>query len=278
MLAGLLSIPQVTPPLIYLGVPFFFGSPRHRFFNRILGSIKARLTGWKLRCLSFAGRLNLVKHVLSSIPLHISLAIPIPSKTCLSIERLKRNFLWSGSSETTRSNLVKWETTCLPKPEGGLGLRRIKEFNEASLLKLGWSAATADSLWAFWFCARYFKDSSIWFFGNPIGGSCIWRRLHSLSSFLQEGSKWQVVNGLSISLWYDHWIDQASISSRFPSIQFSPSDRVIDIIQENSWNIPSSLPGDLMDFLLLSTGDILIPKSRLPFHRHSLLDGFFSFG
>ena len=115
-----------------------------------------------------------------------------------------RNFLWSGSSETTRSNLVKWETVCLLKQEGGLGLRRTKEFNEACLVKLGWSAATLDSLWAIWFHARYFKESSIWFSGNPIGGSCIWRRLHSLSSLLQQGSKWKVGIELFISPWFDH--------------------------------------------------------------------------
>lgn len=53
------------------------------------------------------------------------------------------------------------------------------------------------------------------------------------------------------------------ISSIFHSIQFSPSDRVIDIIQENFRNVLSSLPGDLMDFLLLSTSDIVIPD--IPF-------------
>ena len=35
----------------------------------------------------------------------------------------------------------------LTKIRGGLGLRRIKEANEAWKLKLGWSATTADSLW-----------------------------------------------------------------------------------------------------------------------------------
>lgn len=35
---------------------------------------------------------------------------------------------------------MSWEVLCLPKFEGGLGLRKVKEFNEACLLKLGWSA------------------------------------------------------------------------------------------------------------------------------------------
>ena len=111
-----------------------------------MDSIRVGLDGWKAKCLSFAGRLILVKHVLSSIPLHISLVISIPSKTYLQIERLMRNFLWSSSSEKKRSNLVNWEKVCVPKAEGGLGLRRGKEFNNACLLKLGWVAATSESL------------------------------------------------------------------------------------------------------------------------------------
>ena len=160
MIKGLLHIPQALLPSTYLGVPIFLGSSRHSHFNLILDSIRSRLAGWKFKCLSFAGRLIMVKHVLSSIPLHISLAIPIPSKTCPQIERLMRNFLWLVSPEKMCS-LVNWETVCLPKTEGGLGLRRVKDFNEACMMKLGWSAVSIDSLWAGWFCARYFRRSSI---------------------------------------------------------------------------------------------------------------------
>lgn len=139
MIAGLLPTLRASLPLVYLGVPIFLGSSRHTHFNQLLDSIRYRLGGWKMKCLSFVGWLILVKHVLSSIPLHISLALPTPCKTSLQIERVMRNFLWSASLEKQRSNLVNWELVCLPKTQGGLGLRRVKEFNEACLLQLGWS-------------------------------------------------------------------------------------------------------------------------------------------
>lgn len=98
-------------------------------------------------------------------------------------------------------------------------------------------------------------------------------RLCSLSPFLQQGNKWKEGNGLYISLWYVHWIDQLSISSIFPSIRFSPRDRIIDIIQENSWNFPSNLPVNLKDFLLLSTGGIFISDSSPTLsHGHPFLE------
>lgn len=132
------------------------------------------------------------------------------------------------------------------------------------MLKLGWAAATADSIWAEWFRARYFKVSFTWSQGNPIRGSCIWRRLRTLSPFLQQGNKWTVGNGLSISLWYDHWLDNHTISSRFPNIQFSPLDRVSEIIHDNSWNIPPNLLAQLQEFLLHSTDDIMVADSPFP--------------
>lgn len=88
----------------------------------------------------------MIKHVLSFIPIHISVIIPLPSETCLLIERLMRNFLRSSDSERLRSNYFRCETICLPKAEGGLGLRRLKELNDVCFLKLAWSVATGTSL------------------------------------------------------------------------------------------------------------------------------------
>lgn len=142
--------------------------------------------------------------MLSFIPLHISLAIPIPSKTCLQIERLMQNFLWLASPKKVNSNLVNWETLFLPKSEGGLGMCRVKDFTEACMMKLGWSAVSIDSLWARWFRSRYFRRSSIWHSSNPRGGSCIWKRIKSLAFYLQHGNSWKLANGLSIKVWVDN--------------------------------------------------------------------------
>ena len=90
-----------------------------------MDSISSRLFGWKAKCLSFVGRLTLVKHVLSTIPIHISLVLPLPSGTSLLLERLMRNFLWSSNPEKQGTNFIRREKVCLPKPEGGLGLLEL---------------------------------------------------------------------------------------------------------------------------------------------------------
>ena len=193
-------------------------------------------------------------------PLHISLAIPIPIKTCLQIERLFKNFLWSSGPDKKRCNLVNWEKVCLPKAEGGIGLCRVKEFNDACLLKLGWSAVTTDSLWASWFRGRYFRHSPIWFSGNTKAGSCIWKKIRSLATLLQQGSHWVLGNGHSIQLWLDNWIDHDPIAKRFPLLHFFEMDLVVDITQGLSWSIPDSIPAEVRSFLIQKTE--LIPLSH----------------
>lgn len=115
MISALLQINIASLPSIYLGVPLFFGSGCHSHFNKILDSIRLRLAGWKTKCLSFASRLTLVRHLLSSIPWHISLVLLLPSKTCLLMERMMRNFLWSANPEGKKSNLIRWKKFAYPK-------------------------------------------------------------------------------------------------------------------------------------------------------------------
>ena len=68
------------------------------------------------------------------------------------LEKFKQNrlrgFLWSqGSLQRGKSN-VAWEVVCLPKTEGGLGIRRLHEFNVALLSVHIWNLLTRkESLW-----------------------------------------------------------------------------------------------------------------------------------
>ena len=133
------------------------------------------------------------------------------------------------------NNLVRWETVCFPRSEGGIGLHRVNEFNEACLLKLDWSASSIDSLWANWFCVRYFRGHCIGHPRNQRGGSCIWKSLRSFTPLIQRNRRWVVGNSQSILLWFDTWTDQDPIATRFPIIQFSESELVAEIIMKNSW-------------------------------------------
>ena len=53
------------------------------------------------------------------------------------IERIQRNFLWSGTKEKNKLSLVNWEEVCKPKEKGGLRVRRLHDLNKALLMNIG---------------------------------------------------------------------------------------------------------------------------------------------
>ncbi|KHM99057.1 Transposon TX1 putative 149 kDa protein, partial [Glycine soja] len=61
---------------------------------------------------------------------------------------IAKNFLWGGDMEHKKIPWVKWEEVCLPKAEGGLGIKDIATFNEALLGKWIWALASdQQQLW-----------------------------------------------------------------------------------------------------------------------------------
>lgn len=133
-ISSLTGMSESKFPTTYLGVPLFQVAPKRRFFLPLLDSVRKRLCGWKGKLLSFAGRLVLIKHVLASILVHCFLALPVPRSILKELDKLMRNFLWSASEAKLKANLVNWDSVCKPKSEGGLGLRKMQDLNDACLL------------------------------------------------------------------------------------------------------------------------------------------------
>ena len=58
-ISSLLSNPLATLLSSYPGVPFFLGSPKHQHFEKLLSMLRSKLDWWKMKSLSFTGRLIL---------------------------------------------------------------------------------------------------------------------------------------------------------------------------------------------------------------------------
>ena len=120
---------RMSVPFSYLGLEVG-GNPRKRkFWEPVLNKLKSRLSVWRGRFLSMAGRLCLIKSVLSAIPLYYLSLFKAPEEVCKSIIRIQRRFLWGWGKEKRSISWVSWKEVCKEHEEGGLGIKEIRKFN-----------------------------------------------------------------------------------------------------------------------------------------------------
>jgi hypothetical protein len=91
-------------------------------------------------------------------------------KTCKQITIATSNYRWSGVANRQGIHWRKWTNLTLPKHEGGLGFRDIKNFNVSMLGKQGWRLMSSlDSLCACVLKGKYFPHGEFMQDASPIG-------------------------------------------------------------------------------------------------------------
>ncbi|MCH81869.1 putative ribonuclease H protein [Trifolium medium] len=132
----------------YLGVPLVGRAPKRSDYSYLINQVKTKLSNWKAKQLSFAGRVTLSKAVIEAIPIYPMMTTAIP-KACLNeIQKIQRAFIWGDDDDGRKYHAVNWEIVTKPKAYGGLGIRRLVHMNQACLMKLAWAIRTGeDALW-----------------------------------------------------------------------------------------------------------------------------------
>lgn len=140
-----------TLPVRYLGLPLLTKRMTVADYMPLVEKIRKRMSSWTGRFLSHAGRLQLISSVITSLANFWLSAFRLPGSCLKEIEILCSAFLWSGPDLKTTKAKVSWKDICLPKNEGGLGLRPLKETNKVLCLKLIWRIySSRSSLWVKW--------------------------------------------------------------------------------------------------------------------------------
>lgn len=175
----------------YLGLSTCIGRSKKAIFSSLQDRLGKKISGWKEKFLSRAGKEVLLKSIAQAIPTYVMSCFKIPDSICQNLESMMSNFWWGNDVHSKNMHWINWQTLCRPKSKGGLGFRSLSQFNEALLGKQGWRLLQKpDSLVARVLGGRYFPHCS--FMDATLGHlpSYTWRCIFQSRWILENGAYW----------------------------------------------------------------------------------------
>ncbi|KAM6553278.1 hypothetical protein CsatB_014040 [Cannabis sativa] len=240
---NILNINQVSGEEKHLGNPFIFKRRKAEDYNRLKDSMRSKLEGWKMKSLSYAGRLTLIKSVAASIPIYAMSTQKVPISTCRGLDSLMRKYWWKGSVEKDRYMAYRaWDKICTPKSMGGLGLRRCEDMNKALMTKLAWCLGSKmERPWVTCMLEKYCKHDSFWCVNQKSNDSPLWKSVLGSREVLLQGSMATAASGESINFWKQPWIPWMEYREFLDLMQLLGERRytiktLADVSLGNRWN------------------------------------------
>ncbi|GJV01911.1 hypothetical protein Tco_1335480 [Tanacetum coccineum] len=214
--------------------------------KELLEKVQIRVDDCKNKSLSIAGRLQLVKSVLGSLHVFWASVFMLPTRILLDIEQIMRGFLWCQGKLGGGKAKVAWNVVCLPMDEGGLGIRRLDDFNKALMTTQVWKLLVRkESLWVEWIHVYKLRGRSFWdipYRGNMTWG---WRNVLKLRPLIREFIWKKLGNGLTTSVWFDRWCIQSPLADLISSRDifregFNKETKVCDLVINGVLDWPTS--------------------------------------
>ncbi|KAG8373689.1 hypothetical protein BUALT_Bualt11G0050700 [Buddleja alternifolia] len=248
VLLSILDINECCHKIKHLGLPFCKQQSRTSCFNELVESLQSKLSGWKSKNLSQAGRLILLKSVAQALPVYHMSNFLLPIRICEKLDACMRSFFWGHNPSQRKLSLKCWDEICLPKPLGGLGLCKMHDLNHALNTKFAWKLTeNGNCLWASLFWAKYLNSSNILnYVGQGSNASWTWIDILKCRDVLTKGSCFSISANSKILTWLEPWIP--SLVGFIPPPSFSSSvcvsyalvDSLIEPIT-NDWDFDNSL-------------------------------------
>ncbi|CAA7035950.1 unnamed protein product [Microthlaspi erraticum] len=235
----------------YLGLPESFDRRKKDLFTLIVDRIKQRSISYSSRHLSSAGKLTMIKFVLSSIPSYTMSCFKLPTGLCKRIQSAITRFWWDSKPGKKKLCWLAWSKLTRAKKNGGLGFREIQSFNDALLAKISWRILNNPTcLLSQVLKGKYCKDHT--FINVQIKSSTShgWRGILIGRDLIKHKLGRAIGNGQTTSLWNDPWL-----SIKHPTYPIGPTRK-----EDLEMTVSNLLTGHLNEW------NITKIMETLPFH------------
>ncbi|GJZ22493.1 putative RNA-directed DNA polymerase [Tanacetum coccineum] len=191
--ASILRFQPSTLPCTYLGLPIGSNMNKSSNWKPVIDKFHKKLTSWKVRSLSYSGRLTLFKSVLRALGTYFFSLFKAPKCVINYLEKLRRNFIWGGYLYCNKMTWIAWNKICSSSKNGGLEVGSLHDSNLAMLGK--------------WLSFSPWKS----IIKLPKSFSCANINLHSVF-------RRKVGDGSSIRFWKDLWVGDSCLKNNFPRL------------------------------------------------------------
>lgn len=192
----------------YLGAPLHHSRVTNFTYQFVIDKARKRMSTWKAKTLSLAGRATLIRSVLNSLPIYYMQTALLPIKVCDDLDKIARDFLWGSCGNRRRPSLVARDKVCTPSQFGGLGFKSTRRMNEALIMKLGWELMTRrDKLWVNVLRHKYnCGNNTIPNVAKRNMESNIWRGIRRTWHHVTANIKWVIGDGRTANFWSEVWL------------------------------------------------------------------------
>jgi hypothetical protein len=209
-----------TFPCTYLGLPLSYKRLPKSSLQPIVDNVCRRLSPWLSKFYTSAGRLVLIKSVVTAIPIYLSIAMDLPQWLLDFIDKRIRAFFWKGSETVNGGQcLVAWERVCRPVEYGGLGILNLKLLGYALRIRWLWLKKIQDGCWT----------------GLKLNPE------PEVQAMFDDSIRIVVGDGRMALFWTDPWLNSASIKQRAPALFAAVEPRtrntrtVADALADRRW-------------------------------------------
>lgn len=146
---------------------------------------------------------------------------------------------------------------------GGIGLRPIRDSNNAAIFKLCWDVVSSNSQCAGFLQARFLRNKS------PIHyhiRSSLWFGLKNFIHSVLDNMSWLIGDGISINFWFDSWISRpiTEVLGIPAEMHDSLKASVADFIVNGTWSFPPDLKADHHALIADIEEKMVIPHYPVP--------------